>query len=183
MTVASFTDAYGPAESRVTDIQWRTEMVHGYGLHLPAGWELEIDEKDDRGTMVAAPDLSAFVEEHARIGSVIATTGVLTRSFNLNSTYKIDEDLLESRLRRELSSQRFRNCNEHEAVVILNGGGPYPNMGFMRFYSCDNGYQLVDTIRVDSALRGRAMHVRLVGTRAELQYLIHIPDSVRRLDG
>ena len=57
----------------------------------------------------------------------------------------------------------------------------FPVMGLLRHYICNNGYEVIDTIAVDNASSGRAMRIRLVGTNSDLKYLIHIPDSVRRL--
>jgi len=63
--------------------------------------------------------------------------------------------------------------------VIYPFDEKYPAMGLMRHYICDNGHEVIDTIAVDNASSGRAMRIRLVGTSAEIKYLIHIPDSVR----
>ncbi len=134
-------------------------------------------------TFASSPDLDAFLREQADEIPVINTTGVYARSANVGWNDQADGDLIRWLMERDLKSQRIDNCREHEPTVIFPLQEPFPFAGMMRFYSCDNGYQVVDTIAVDHARTARAMIVRLVGTRAEMQYLIHIPDSVQRLDG
>jgi len=108
---------------------------------------------------------------------------VQTQSINAGCIYNFDTTRLDSFLYQNLQIQYFRNCPRCEPVVLYTFRNPYPTMGLIRLDVCDNGHEVIDTIAVDNGTPGRAMRVRLVGTRAEMQYLIHIPDSVRRLRG
>lgn len=176
-----FANAYGLAGYRKDAITWRPHLAYGFSLQLPNGWELEKAENSSRATITTSPDLAAFLEQHSVFRVHIATTGVQIQSFNVGETYNLDTDLRRNLLFRSLETQHFPNCIEQDPTVLYALGQKFPAMGLMRHYICDNGYQVIDTIAADNASSGRAMRIRLVGTTAEIKYLLHIPDSVRRL--
>jgi hypothetical protein len=179
----TFTSVYGPAEIRTSAIRWRIEDGRWFSLHLPAGWEFQSEEDPEQFTMASSPNLAAFLQEQSQDRPHIATTGVLFRGVFVGYASSQNRYRFGELLRRLLKSETIDNCREHEPTVIFPEDNLFGFAGLMRFYSCDNGYQIIDTIAIRRVSTARAAIVRVVGTRAEMQYLIHIPDSVQRLSG